>query len=86
VAERSTVAGVLEQQLNRNIPSLHTGRACAVLALMHGDPDLAPAFSLRMASWPGSTAAELQRLSAFQTALAEQFPEYRPVELPTVAG
>jgi hypothetical protein len=84
VSERSTVAGVLEQLLRDSLVSPFVGRAGAVLALQHGSPDLARALVSRVVSDRRSTRDELQRLSAFQDSLAEQFPEFQPVELPTV--
>lgn len=84
VLERSTVAGVLEQLLRDSLVSPFVARAGAVLAVQHGSPDLARALVSRVTSDRKLTRDELQRLSAFQAALAEHFPEFQPVELPTV--
>jgi len=82
VAERRTVAGVLDAQLRTSIASLFSARACAVLALQHGSPDLAQALVARMASDPSSTSDELRRLSEFQATLVRHFPDYQPAKLP----
>jgi hypothetical protein len=82
VAERHSVTGVLEAQLGRPTVSGFSGRACAVLALQAGQPDVAQELVSRMASSRRSTNDSLQRLSVFQATLVQHFPDYQPADIP----
>jgi len=82
VTERGSVAGVLDAQLADQFVSGFSGRACAVLALQAGQPDVAQALVSRIASNRRTTNDSMQRLSVFQATLVQHFPDYQPVELP----